>query len=101
MEQFLKDAGISLLLTAAFGYYAFRLLVLKDIRAIRGKNEKKVKNEERYVKEAGKLMAFLMVSSLVMAAITCFSSIAALVQIAVCFLIFGFLWKRMNENYGA
>lgn len=101
MEQFLKDAFIPLLLTVAFGYYAFRLLVLKDIKAIRGKTEKKVKNEERYVRGAGKLMVFLMLSSLVMGVITYWSSTAALAQMVVCLIIFGLLWKNMNEKYGA
>ncbi len=101
MEQFLKDAFIPLLLTAVFGYYAFRLLIQKDIKAVRGKTEKKVKDEEMYARGAGKLMAFLMLSSLVMAMLTYWSSTAALVQMVICLVIFGLLWKKMNEKYGA
>lgn len=54
-----------------------------------------------YARGAGKLMAFLMLSSLVMAMLTYWSSTAALVQMVICLVIFGLLWKKMNEKYGA
>lgn len=100
MEQYLSDAMIPLLMTIALGYYSFRLLVLHDVEAIRGKTGKKLKNEKMYAQEAGKLMAFLAIASLVMAILMYFSSVIAFGQIVVCLIIFGILWKKMSEKYG-
>lgn len=100
MEQYLSDALIPLLMTVALGYYSFRLLVLHDVEAIRGKTGKKLKDEKMYAREAGKLMAFLAVGSLVMAMLMNFSSIAAFAVIVVCLVIFGIFWKKMSEKYG-
>lgn len=100
MEAYLADASIPLLLTVVLGYYSFRLLILHDVEAIRGKNGKKLKDKEAYTREAGKLLAFLTGSSLLMAIIMYWSSTVAFGQLVVCLLIFGFLWKKMNEKYG-
>lgn len=100
MEQYLSDALIPLLMTIALGYYSFRLLVLHDVEAIRGKTGKKLKDEKKYAREAGKLMTFLAVASLVMALLMYFSEIIAFALIAVCLIIFGILWKKMHEKYG-
>ena len=100
MEAYLADASSPLLLTVVLGYYSFRLLVLHDVEAIRGKNGKKLKDKEAYTREAGKLMAFLTFSSLVMAVLMYWSSTIAFAQLVACLVVFGLLWKRMNEKYG-
>lgn len=100
MEQYLSDAMIPLLMTIALGYYSFRLLILHDVEAIRGKSGKKLKNEKMYAQEAGKLMAFLAAGSLIMAVLMYWSSIAALTVIVIFLIVFGILWKKMNEKYG-
>ena len=83
-------------------YYGVRLLVLHDISAIRGKDQPgKLKDEERYAKEAGKLMLFLAAGSLIMTVLLYFQVIAAVVQIVVWIIVFGILWKKMDERYGA
>ena len=57
--------------------------------------------EERYAKEAGKLMLFLAAGSLIMTVLLYFQVIAAVVQIVVWIIVFGILWKKMDERYGA
>lgn len=100
-ESYLSMVVIPLLMVVVLGYYAMRLLVLHDISAIRGKdNTRKLKNEEMYAKGAGKLMLFLAAASLVMAVILYWSAIAAVVEICVCIVVFGILWKKMEEKYG-
>lgn len=100
MEAYLADASIPLLLTIVLGYYSFRLLVLHDVEAIRGKNGKKLKDKEAYTREAGKLLAFLTLSSLLMAVLMYWSSRIAFLQLTVCLVIFGLMWKKMNDKYG-
>jgi hypothetical protein len=100
MNEFLSAAGIPLLMVLVLGYYSMRLLVLHDVDAVRGKNQKKVKNPEQYAKEAGKLMMFLAAASLVMAGLICWNTMAAIVEIIICVIIFGLLWKKMDKKYG-
>jgi len=45
-------------------------------------------------------MVFLTIASLGMAVIMYWSVDFALIEIGVCFVIFGVLWKKMNEKYG-
>ena len=93
---------IPILMMITLVYYGVRLLVLHDISAIRGKDQPgKLKDEERYAKEAGKLMLFLAAGSLVMTVLLYFQVIAAVVQIVVWIIVFGILWKKMDERYGA
>ena len=101
-ENYWSMAMIPILMLIVLAYYGVRLLVLHDISAIRGKDQTgKLKDEERYAKEAGKLMLFLAAGSLVMTVLLYFQVIAAVVQIVVWIIVFGILWKKMDERYGA
>ena len=95
-ESYLSTALIPLLMTVVLAYYSFRLLVLQDVDSIYGKNKKKPKDKEGFAK----LMVFLTIASLGMAVIMYWSVDFALIEIGVCFVIFGVLWKKMNEKYG-
>ena len=100
-EGYWSMAMIPILMLIILAYYGVRLLVLHDISAIRGKDQPgKLKDEERYAKE-GKLMLFLAAGSLVMTVLLYFQVIAAVVQIVVWIIVFGILWKKMDERYGA
>ena len=99
-ESYLSTALIPLLMTVVLAYYSFRLLFLQDVDSIYGKNKKKPKDKEGFAKAAGKLMVFLTLASLAMAVILYWNVTAALVEIGVAFVIFGILWKKMNEKYG-
>ncbi len=100
MEQYLSEAMIPLLMTVILGYYSFRLLVLHDVAAIRGKEQKKLKNEEKYAREAGKLMLFLALGSLIMAILIHFNPVAAIAVIVLFLIVFGLLWRKMDQKYG-
>lgn len=101
MERFMSGATIPILMFVVLGYYAVRLLVLHDIDSIRGKNSgKKVKDEKMYAKEAGKLILFLAVGSLIMAVIMYWNTVAAFGVIFIWVIIFAILWKKMDEKYG-
>ncbi|MCD7818822.1 MAG: hypothetical protein LUH07_07200 [Lachnospiraceae bacterium] len=100
-DSFLSMAAIPLLMFVVLAYYSFRLLVLHDTEAIRGKtNYKKLKNKDKYTEEAGKLMLFLAVGSLIMIGVLYFNIMASVVLICIWIVVFGILWKRMNDQYG-
>ena len=99
-NSYLSNAMIPLMMTLVLGYYAARLLIFHDTESITGKNGGKFKDKEKYLTESGKLILFLAAGSFVMAIIMYFSVHIAVVQIAVWFLVFGILWKRMNDKYG-
>ena len=96
-NSYLSNVMIPLMMTLVLGYYAARLLIFHDTESITGKdNGKKLKDKEKYVAESGKLILFLAAGSFVMAILMYFS-----VHAAVWFVVFGILWKRMNDKYGA
>ncbi len=99
-ESYLSMAAIPLLVAIGTLYYAFRMLVFKDPYAVRGKKEGKVKDEKEYAKRGGFLMLFLSIASFGMAGIMYFDLLVALVEIVVAFVIYGTLWRNMEEKYG-
>lgn len=99
-NSYLSNAMIPLMLTVVLGYYAARLLVFHDTESITGKKEAKFKDKEMYAKAAGKLILFLAAGSLVMALLMFVNTYVAVAEIAIWFVIFGILWKKMNEKYG-
>ena len=99
-NSYLSNAMIPLMLTLVLGYYAARLLVFHDTESITGKKGVKFKDKEKYSKEAGKLILFLAAGSFVMAMLMFFNTYAAVAEIVIWFVIFGILWKRMNDKYG-
>lgn len=100
-DSYASMALIPLLLTVVLMFYGIRLLVMGDVESIRGKkNKKKLRNEKMYAREGGKLLLFLAVSSLAMAIILYWDVTIAVVQLCVCMVIFGILWKMMDKKYG-
>lgn len=100
-EMFLEQAGIPLLLFAICMYYGIRLMILQDINSILGKNKGPVKNEKEYSKKGGVLILLYGAATLVMAFLVFVNLYAALAEIIICTVIFGVLWKKMDEKYGA
>ena len=90
-QTILEQAGIPLLLFVICMYYGLKLMILQDVSTIRGKNKEPVKDEKAYAKKGGALMTFLLFVNLYV----------ALAQIVICTIIFGVLWKKMNDKYGA
>ncbi len=100
-ESYLENIFIPLIVAAACLYYAYQLLVRKNIDAVRSKSKGRVKNPEEYAQKAGRLVLFLAVASGLMALLMYFSYYLALVEITVAFIYFGTSWKRLEEKYGA
>lgn len=101
MEMIFERAGIPLLLFAICMYYGIRLLILKDISAIRSKDKPPVRQEERYAKAAGILILLFGGATFVMAVLIFVNLYAAFAEIAVCTVLMGIAWKRLEERYGA
>lgn len=60
METIMSQAGIPIMLAMVGFYYAWRLLVMKDLDCIRGKDKPPVRKKihDEYAREAGKLILF-------------------------------------------
>lgn len=101
MSDIIEQAGIPLLIFIVCVYYGLRLVILHDVGAIRSKDKPPVRDEEKYAVAAGKLILFLGAATLVMAILIFVNVYAALAEFVVCLLIMGFLWKRVEEKYGA
>lgn len=99
-NSYLSNAMIPLMMTLVLGYYAARLLIFHDTESITGKKGTKLKDKEKYVTESGKLILFLATGSFIMAIVMYFNTYAAVAEIIIWFVIFGILWKRMNDKYG-
>lgn len=95
----LQNSGISILLFVICAYYAFRLLVLKDYKAVRGREEKPPKDVDGYCKAAGLVVVFFGISTLVMAGLVMVSPTAGLIQIVACTAVMVILWKKITDKY--
>lgn len=100
IQTFLEQAGVLLLIVVACVYFGMRLLILKDVSAIRGKNKPPVKDPEKYAASSGKLILFLGAATFIMAILQFVNVYAALAEIIVCILVMGFVWKHINDKYG-
>ena len=101
MSEFLDLMGIPLLIFVIEVYYGIRLLVLKDISAIRGKDKPPVKNEEMYAKGAGVIILLFAAATLVMIFLLMWNVSVAVAEIVMCILLLCIMWNRMNAKYGA
>ena len=99
-QTILEQAGIPLLLFVICMYYGLKLLILQDVSTIRGKNKEPVKNEKEYAKHGGALIIFFGLATLVMTFLLFWNLYAALAEIIICTIIFGVLWKKMNDKFG-
>ena len=100
-QTILEQAGIPLLLFVICMYYGLKLMILQDVSTIRGKNKEPVKDEKAYAKKGGALILFFGFATLVMTFLLFVNLYVALAQIVICTIIFGVLWKKMNDKYGA
>jgi hypothetical protein len=100
VENILEWAGIPLLISIVCIYYGIRLLVFQDICAIRGKDKEAVKDERMYARKAGCLVLFYGAASFVMAGLLLWNVYVAVVEISICTILLGVLWRRMSKLYG-
>lgn len=100
LEKFMEVAGIPALLFAVCMYYGIRLIITKDATAIRGRNQKALKDEKTYAVMAGRLILFFGAATLIMGVLLFVDTIIAVAEIVVSTTVMGILWKRMNDKYG-
>ena len=58
LGQIMEQAGIPILIGMVCLYFAYRVLILKDIKAIRGKDKPEPEDKEGYCRDIGRLLVF-------------------------------------------
>jgi len=101
MEGIMEQAGIPFLVALASLYYAYRLLFLKEIDAIRGKDKKRLSQEERneYAKKAGLALIFFAIGAVLMGVIVIFNTTAGFIEMIIWIAISFYIWKRISDQY--
>lgn len=101
-DSLLMEALMPLLMAGGLAYYAYRVLFLHDLSSLKGRDNqrKKCKNEEKYARNAGKLMIFLAAACVAMSALMFVNTLAAFGELCISVVIFGILWKINHDKYG-
>ena len=66
LGQIMEQAGISILVGCVCLYFAYRVMILKDIKAIRGKGKPDPEDKEGYCRDTGRLLVFFGIGSFIM-----------------------------------
>ena len=69
-----EHTGVSILIGMVSLYYAYRVMVLKDVRAVVGKNKPEPKDKEGFCRDTGKLIIFFAIGSFLMAGLELFNA---------------------------
>ncbi|MBO6269672.1 MAG: hypothetical protein J6N19_11095 [Clostridium sp.] len=101
LDMFLERSGISLILVAVCLYYAWRVLVMKDLSSIRSKDKPPARDPEGYCRAAGRLILFFSAASFVMSLLMVVSPLAGLLEIVAATACLGIAWKNVEKRYGA
>ena len=98
-SSIMEQIGIELLVFAVCLLFGLRLIITKDIKIIKKEGYEDIKHPEDYAKYAGFIILFLGVATLIMAALTFVSPMAAMIEIIVSVFIMGFMWKYVHERF--
>ncbi len=91
-------SGIAFVLCLSAGLY---MVIKKKPGIVRSINDTaRYKDEEKYAEKGGKLILGYAASWLVMFATSFFSDIASIIIGVIAIFVFGFFWKKMNDEYG-
>lgn len=99
LSQLLQLSGVSVLIGLISLYFAYRVMVQKDYKAVLGKNKPAPKDTDGFCKDTGKLILFFAAGSFLMAVLELFNPTIALLQMAVWIVIIFVLWKKVNDKY--
>ncbi|MBQ9027999.1 MAG: hypothetical protein IJ110_04450 [Lachnospiraceae bacterium] len=99
LSQIFEHSGVSLLIGGIALYFAYVVMVKKDIRGVLGKNKPEPKDKEGFCRDTGKLILFFAAGSFLMAVLEMIDPTIALVQMAVWVVIIFVLWKKVNDKY--
>ena len=101
MDSFMAVSGIPILLAVIGFYYAWRLLYMKDLDCIRGKDKPPVRasiHDEYAVSAGKKILIFsigVVVNSLLLS-VNIYIAFAEILAVVVWVLV---SWKKMVEKY--
>ena len=82
----------------AVGIYLIRTKKPGMVRRIA--DDARYKDSEKYAVEGGKLILYLAGACFVMVIISIFSVLISTIFGLVCICIFGYFWKKMDDEYG-
>ena len=99
LGQIMEQAGIPILIGMVCLYFAYRVLILKDIKAIRGKDKPEPEDKEGYCRDIGRLLVFFGLGSFLMGILEMVHPMAALIQTVVWVVVTFILWKRVDSKY--
>lgn len=101
IQELLDMTWIPLIAFAICLGYGVALLITKNPKTLKGKNDKTVyKDAEQFAIKTAWLLLMLAASALAMCVLIFYNLYAALGEVIVCFLIFTVLWRRVNTKYG-
>ncbi|WP_026651971.1 hypothetical protein [Butyrivibrio proteoclasticus] len=95
----MEQIGIELLVFAVCLFFGLRLIITKDIKIIKKDDPDSIKHPEEYAKYAGFIILFLGVATLIMAALSFISPLAAMIEIIAAVIAMGIMWKFMHERF--
>ena len=101
LDSFMAVSGVPILLAVIGFYYAWRLLYMKDLECIRGKNKPKVRKSihDEYAVSAGKLILIFSIAVVINALLLQLNIYAAFAEIFVVTVWVFYSWKKMVEKY--
>lgn len=99
LQHIIDTSGIPFLICLVMLYFSFRVLVLKEVNLIRGKDKRAVKEKEAYAREMGILMLLFALASFIMGLILLFNTFAAIAFIGVATIAFAYRWNKVNAKY--
>ncbi len=101
MDTFMSMAGIPILLSVIGFYYAWRLMVMKDLDCIRGKDKPPVRKQihDEYAHEAGRLILIFSCAVVLNAGLLFLNIYVAFAEIVLASIYLFWKWRKMVAKY--
>ena len=101
MEVIMSQAGIPIMLACVGFYYAWRLLYMKDLDCIRGKDKPPVRRKihDEYAREAGRLILIFSCAVVLNAVLLFFNIYIAFAEIVIAAVYLFWSWRKMVTKY--
>lgn len=101
VESIMQLTWAPIIVSAISFVYGLNLILSKNPRNLQGKYNKGIlKDAEKYAMEGGKLLLFLSLGALFMVVLLFYDVTIAVMFSIGWIVLFGVLWKRMNDKYG-
>jgi len=101
LNTFLEQSWIPILMCVICFYYAWRLLVKKDISCIRTKQMKPIKRkfQDEYCIRAGHIFLYYAFAVVLNIFLSFFQVYIALAEIILATIIMFYCWKKLKDSY--